>query len=151
MGVDRGRSVYRPRGGAGRGRRGDPPAVPGTGPRVPAGAAPGAVRRRPRGVRAAQGPGRPRPAPAVRAGEARRDRGIDRGSGMSDTPPPVRPPDPAGHAAAALTPEAVERVLADCRAWLGELTGPPHPAAPAPDPPAVDLHTLVAQFTALRH
>jgi molecular chaperone GrpE len=70
---------------------------------------------------------------------------------MSDTPPPVRPPDPAGHAAAPLTPDAIERVLADFRAWLGELTESPHPAAPAPEPPAVDLHALVAQFTALRH
>ena len=39
-------------------------------------------------------------------------------------------------------------MLADFRAWLGELTEVPAPAA---DPPAVDLHTLVAQFTALRH
>jgi molecular chaperone GrpE len=70
---------------------------------------------------------------------------------MSDTPPPVRPPGPAGDAAAPLTPEAVERVLADFRAWLGELTEPPLPAVPAPDAPPVDLYTLVAQFTALRH
>jgi molecular chaperone GrpE len=39
-------------------------------------------------------------------------------------------------------------VLADFRAWLGELTELP---AVAPEPPAVDLHTLAAQFTALRH
>jgi molecular chaperone GrpE len=39
-------------------------------------------------------------------------------------------------------------VLADFRAWLGELTELPTPAA---EPPAVDLHTLVAQFTGLRH
>jgi molecular chaperone GrpE len=42
-------------------------------------------------------------------------------------------------------------VLADFRDWLSEVTEPPHPAAPAAGAPAVDLHTLVAQFTALRH
>ncbi len=39
-------------------------------------------------------------------------------------------------------------MLADFRAWLGEAA--PRPAAP-PDGDAVDLHTLLAQFTALRH
>jgi molecular chaperone GrpE len=39
-------------------------------------------------------------------------------------------------------------VLADFRTWLGELGSLPAPPA---EPPAVDLHTLVAQFTALRH
>ena len=68
---------------------------------------------------------------------------------MSDTPPPVQPVGPAGDAAAALSPEAVERVLADFRAWLGELAEPP--ARAADSSPPVDLHTLVAQFTALRH
>jgi molecular chaperone GrpE len=40
-------------------------------------------------------------------------------------------------------------MLADFRAWLLDLTEPP----PAPErvPPAVDLATVVAQFTALRH
>ena len=40
-------------------------------------------------------------------------------------------------------------MLGDFRAWLLALTEPP----PAPDhePPAVDLATVVAQFTALRH
>jgi molecular chaperone GrpE len=48
-----------------------------------------------------------------------------------------------------MTPEAIERVLADFRAWLGELSE--RPAPPTDRPPTVDLHTLVAQFTALRH
>lgn len=47
-----------------------------------------------------------------------------------------------------MTPGAIERVLADFRTWLTDLAVPPEPVA---EPPAVDLHTLVAQFTALRH
>ena len=47
-----------------------------------------------------------------------------------------------------MTPDAIERVLADFRAWLTDAAAAP---APAPEPPAVDLHTIVAQFTALRH
>jgi molecular chaperone GrpE len=39
-------------------------------------------------------------------------------------------------------------VLADFRTWLGELADTP---APSGEPAVVDLHTLVAQFTALRH
>lgn len=39
-------------------------------------------------------------------------------------------------------------MLADFRTWLTDLAVPPEPVA---EPPAVDLHTLVAQFTALRH
>jgi molecular chaperone GrpE len=45
-----------------------------------------------------------------------------------------------------VTPEQIEAILADFRDWLRD-------AAPAEAPPAaepVDLHTLVAQFTALR-
>lgn len=42
----------------------------------------------------------------------------------------------------------MERVLADFRGWLSALqAAPPVPLAP----PTVDLFTLVAQFTALRH
>lgn len=39
-------------------------------------------------------------------------------------------------------------MLADFRAWLTDLTVAPAPIA---EPPAVGLHSLVAQFTALRH
>jgi molecular chaperone GrpE len=42
----------------------------------------------------------------------------------------------------------IERVLTDFRAWLAEVAAVP---PPADAPPAVDLHTLVSQFTALRH
>ena len=45
-------------------------------------------------------------------------------------------------------PEAVERVLTDFRVWLTDLAAMP---PPVDEPPTVDLHTLVAQFTALRH
>jgi len=40
-------------------------------------------------------------------------------------------------------------LLGDFRAWLLALTEPP--PAPEHEPPAVDLATVVAQFTALRH
>lgn len=39
-------------------------------------------------------------------------------------------------------------MLADLRVWLTDVAAVPSPAT---EPPAVDLHTLVAQFTALRH
>ncbi len=39
-------------------------------------------------------------------------------------------------------------MLADFRTWLRDATAP---APPPPDADAVDLHTLLAQFTALRH
>src|SRR5262245_762553 len=69
---------------------------------------------------------------------------------MSDAASPVQPPGAPGDAAAAgsLTPEAIDRILSDFRSWLTDLAAAP---APADDPPAVDLQTLVAQFTALRH
>ena len=61
--------------------------------------------------------------------------------------------------AAALTPEAVDGLLAEFRDWLGSASAgrqPPgahfHREPDAPRSPApVDLFTLVGQFTALRH
>ena len=50
-----------------------------------------------------------------------------------------------------MTAEQIDRLLADFRSWLEQAATaapPPEPAAPEP---AVDLHTLVAQFVALRH
>jgi len=69
---------------------------------------------------------------------------------MSDAPPPVRAPGTSGDAEAAgpLTSEAIDRILADFRDWLTEAAAPP---GTANEPPSVDLHTLVSQFTALRH
>jgi molecular chaperone GrpE len=76
---------------------------------------------------------------------------------MSEQAPPGVPEGAAVPAEAGLTPEAVEAVLADFRAWLlqavaapagnGEAVAAP-PAGPAE---AVDLHTLLGQFVALRH
>jgi molecular chaperone GrpE len=59
----------------------------------------------------------------------------------------------------ALTPEAVDAVLADFRSWLLELASggrqPPVSELQQPAdtgrPPEVDLFTLIGQFTALRH
>jgi molecular chaperone GrpE len=69
---------------------------------------------------------------------------------MSDAAPSMQSSEPAGDAApaGALNPDAIERILGDFRAWLYELTVFPNLA---PAPPAVDLNTLVGQFTALRH
>lgn len=72
---------------------------------------------------------------------------------MSNAPAPV-----AGNAVIGveetLTPEAIESVLADFRAWLGQLaaagTELPEPMSASAEP-AVDLHTLLGQFLALRH
>jgi molecular chaperone GrpE len=48
-----------------------------------------------------------------------------------------------------MTPDDVERLLADFRGWL--LAHPEPPPEPADLGPPVDLATLVDQFTALRH
>ncbi len=49
-----------------------------------------------------------------------------------------------------MTPERVDAVLADFRRWLEGVTDD-RGEEPARPPEPVDLHTLVAQFTALRH
>jgi molecular chaperone GrpE len=69
---------------------------------------------------------------------------------MPDAAPPLPSACLAGQPPpGALTPERIERALADFRDWLAS---PPteSPAASRPAQP-VDLHTLVGQFTALRH
>jgi len=68
---------------------------------------------------------------------------------MSECPPPGVAAGAAGRGAQALTPEAVAAVLADFQTWLRDLASAP-PAEPAPSP-AVDLHTLLGGFVALRH
>ena len=49
-----------------------------------------------------------------------------------------------------MTPDAVAAVLADFEAWLRDLAPAP-PAGEAAPAPAVDLHTLLGSFVALRH
>jgi molecular chaperone GrpE len=71
---------------------------------------------------------------------------------MSERTPPGVSEETTDDRAPALTPERIESVLTDFRAWLREAaekgaTAPP----PEPDAETIDLHTLLAQFTALRH
>jgi molecular chaperone GrpE len=69
---------------------------------------------------------------------------------VPDNPPTGGVENAAVDRAAALTPGDIESVLADFRTWLQQLPA----EAVEPPPPAgdrVDLHTLVSQFTALRH
>ncbi len=49
-----------------------------------------------------------------------------------------------------MTPERIERILADFRSWLEQAAASPPPPS-TPPAPEVDLHTLLAQFVALRH
>src|SRR5258708_7906997 len=69
---------------------------------------------------------------------------------MSEPPPPSLLAGAADGAAQALSEGAVDRLLADFRAWLHE-----QPAALADEPaalePALDLAALLAPFVALRH
>jgi molecular chaperone GrpE len=71
---------------------------------------------------------------------------------MSEPAPPGLPNDAPVRPAAALTPEAIANLLADFHAWLtAELQRPPAEATSPPAEPAIDLHTLLGQFIALRH
>ena len=69
---------------------------------------------------------------------------------MPDVAPPFQFASRAGHCQnGSLTPERIERVLAEFRDWLTEL--PPANDEPAPASEPVDLHALIGQFVALRH
>ena len=71
---------------------------------------------------------------------------------MSDPTPPGDAGGPVKCASGPLTPDAIDAVLSDFRTWLEDLVNPPEaPVADAPGSPAVDLATVVAAFTALRH
>lgn len=50
-----------------------------------------------------------------------------------------------------MTPERIEAVLGDFRSWLHELAERQEAPSQAEPVPPIDLHTLLAQFTALRH
>jgi molecular chaperone GrpE len=72
---------------------------------------------------------------------------------MSDPTPPDHAGGTSGRPAGPLTPDVIDAVLADFRRWLEDLATAP----PAKSPPVthgglnVDLATVVAAFTALRH
>jgi molecular chaperone GrpE len=69
---------------------------------------------------------------------------------MPESAPPGVPAHAAVNGPEALTPQAVEALLADFRSWLqagGAAESPPE----EPDEEPIDLHTLLAQFVALRH
>src|SRR5437764_4245808 len=67
---------------------------------------------------------------------------------MSESPAPgLAGGAAASGAAAAVTPEQIEAILADFRDWLREAM---QASESPPESEPVDLHTLVAQFTALR-
>jgi molecular chaperone GrpE len=69
---------------------------------------------------------------------------------MSDAAPPFQPANANGQSPhGALTPERIERALADFRDWLSD--PPAGETLVAPERESVDLHGLVAQFIALRH
>ena len=71
---------------------------------------------------------------------------------MSDESPPLPPGHatrngPADRPAEALTPDAIDAVLANFRAWLTAATV----AEPTPAGEVIDLSAVVGHFTALRH
>jgi molecular chaperone GrpE len=71
---------------------------------------------------------------------------------MSEPAPPGLPNDAPVRSAAALTPEAIANILAEFHAWLtAEAQRPPTEATRPPSEEPIDLHTLLAQFIALRH
>jgi molecular chaperone GrpE len=73
---------------------------------------------------------------------------------MSELAPPPESGNAAGDRQEALTPAAIESILADFRAWLEQAAQaglPENDAAAADSGEPLDLHTLLAQFTALRH
>src|SRR5262249_18293336 len=69
---------------------------------------------------------------------------------MSESAPPAVPGPPAERHASALTPQAIDALLADFRRWLTEAASADTLSDPseADEPP--DLHTLLGQFLAVR-
>src|SRR5262245_24147131 len=84
---------------------------------------------------------------------------------MSEQPPPAVPAGAAGPGQETLTPDALEAVLADFRAWLQQAVVSDKWSVVREDSQqgsslttdhsslttALDLHTLLEQFVALRH
>jgi molecular chaperone GrpE len=69
---------------------------------------------------------------------------------MSESPAPPVAENAAQPHSQALTAEAIDAVLAEFRGWLSAVGQVPASTPPSPGEP-LDLHTLLAQFTALRH
>src|SRR5713226_5843358 len=71
---------------------------------------------------------------------------------MSEQPTPGISEATAERRAEALTPERIEAILGDFRAWLHEAAARGMSAEPPEaDAESIDLHTLLGQFAALRH
>jgi molecular chaperone GrpE len=69
---------------------------------------------------------------------------------MPDFPSAAVSGSTSGSGQEALTPEVIEAVLADFRTWLQQ-AAVPFSAPSESEAEPIDLHTLLAQFTALRH
>src|SRR5436305_921443 len=68
---------------------------------------------------------------------------------MSESAPPAVPDHPSENHSGVLTPESIERLLADFRVWLTDLgSRREEPAAAPVEVP--DLHTLLGQMIAVR-
>jgi molecular chaperone GrpE len=70
---------------------------------------------------------------------------------MSECPPSDVIENAPVHGPQALTPEAIEAILADFREWLQQPAVAPAPEVSGPPAEPIDLHTLLGQFVALRH
>src|SRR4051812_2227022 len=76
---------------------------------------------------------------------------------MSESAPAGVPGHAAERPAQALTPEAIESLLADFRRWLEQAAAPdadgvaPSAVVPPTAAEPIDLHTLLGQFIAVRH
>src|SRR5262245_58753250 len=71
---------------------------------------------------------------------------------MPEQPTPSVPEATPERRTEILTPMAIEGVLSDFRAWLHEAAALGQATEPAVSPAeSIDLHTLLTQFTALRH
>src|SRR5207237_910027 len=69
---------------------------------------------------------------------------------MSESAPPALPDHPPEDHAGALTPEAIERLLSDFRAWLTDLANRRDEPGGGPVEESPDLHTLLGQMIAVR-
>lgn len=70
---------------------------------------------------------------------------------MSEPAPPNLADDTAVDSATGLSPESIRSILADFQQWLATAALPPSPSRITTDEEPVDLHSLIAQFVALRH